>query len=537
MSKNLIKLINELKSTYTLYNIENTIFKIEILNAISKLNINSLEAMEEYHNVLIFLAAYPDNKQVLKLVNSELNRLSIILKTNIKLNNKCSDTSLPYTRLNIQFSHDLLKWMNQFNQCKISIDCIDESTVNLNQILKFTLPSLEQDITTAGFNNDDLLEALSISKNNRLTFLINEFNKLENNPLVKDYFWELLQINLEIQLTNKNFSKSFNKVSSKKIFYHESIIKNFDYLNLINQKLPNPKKLNNIESDELISTIKKSLVLKRRETDPSTFLEKNTLKYFELERGISIAIFGMEANRQMPLQSYIGYTLFKNGYPMAYGGSWIFGKVAWFGLNVFDEYRGGESGYVMCQLLRVYKQMFNLDYIEVEPYQYGQGNPDGIKSGAFWFYYKYGFRPVDKNLEELAKNEFLKIKNLKGYKTSTKTLLKFTESNIALIFKESNPGLFYIITQKVREMIQNEFKGDRQLAEKCCIDNLCKKFISNFKYNHLEKYALIEIALIANAFKIENKEQIEMLEKMIFSKASNPYLYNKYLTNLLLFIK
>ena len=38
----------------------------------------------------------------------------------------------------------------------------------------------------------------------------------------------------------------------------------------------------------------------------------------------------------------------------------------------------------------------------VKPYQFGKGNPEGLKSGAFWFYYRLGFRPVRDDIREQA---------------------------------------------------------------------------------------------------------------------------------------
>ncbi|MBK9983286.1 MAG: hypothetical protein IPP15_12935 [Saprospiraceae bacterium] len=59
-----------------------------------------------------------------------------------------------------------------------------------------------------------------------------------------------------------------------------------------------------------------------------------------------------------------------------------------------NPFRNGESAFILAQLLRVYKHVFKLSYFEVEPYQFGLDNPEGIASGAFWFYYRFGFRPL-----------------------------------------------------------------------------------------------------------------------------------------------
>lgn len=122
--------------------------------------------------------------------------------------------------------------------------------------------------------------------------------------------------------------------------------------------------------------------------------------------------------------------MFKNGLPIAYGGSWIWADQAKFGLNILEPYRGGESGYVMCKLLRVYQQVFGLKMIEVDAYQFGLDNPDGIRSGAYWFYYRCGFRSMTEALCLLAEQEKQKMKKNPAYRSSGKSLKKFTGSNM-----------------------------------------------------------------------------------------------------------
>ena len=140
--------------------------------------------------------------------------------------------------------------------------------------------------------------------------------------------------------------------------------------------------------------VKNSMAITARETDPTTYMDAGSLKVYHLERGVSIATYSMIPSRQLPLESYIGYTAFKNGFPVAYGGFWVFGDRSNFGINIFESYRSGESGFVMIQLLRVFRQVFHIKTFEVEPYQFGLDNPEGIVSGAFWFYYRFGFRPA-----------------------------------------------------------------------------------------------------------------------------------------------
>ena len=49
------------------------------------------------------------------------------------------------------------------------------------------------------------------------------------------------------------------------------------------------------------------------------------------------------------------------------------------------------------------RHLFGSDACSIDPYQLGHGNEEGLASGAWWFYYKLGFRPLDPDIRKLAR--------------------------------------------------------------------------------------------------------------------------------------
>ncbi len=506
--------------------------KASILEMLSSLPLTNTKKILDYHELLLFIAAHPENERIKNSTEKEFHRIGQYLqKTAHAPPNDLLDSGLPYTNIIRHFSHDLLLWMKTNPECTITIDSFSE--LDLNTMLAITLPPLEQELTTAGMGSEALLDALYVRKKERLNFILDQFSTLNTTLLVKDHLWESLKLYVEITLNNRRFSSSFNRIPIKKTFFHTQLLKHFEPEIWYNKRLPPPKKTNEKQRIEIADIIKKSLVLTLRETDPSTYMDENSLRLYELEHGISIAIYGMTPNRQMSLQSYIGYTLFKNGFPAAYGGSWVFGRSAMFGLNIFEPFRGGESGFMMCQLLRVYRQALKIDCFEVEPYQYGRDNPDGIKSGAFWFYYRHGFRPVEKSILKIAQEEHQKIKARPGYKTTPKTLLHFTECNLALMQSLKAPMKIYDLTHTITKMIGQKFNGNRKEAADACIQRFLMKTGRGIKYNENEKLVLTEMAFLAESLPINDDKRLAVLKKMIKMKPNDPYQYNQLLCDLL----
>lgn len=530
MKPSLKKQISQLQAIANQFSEDMASQKIELIRLIAKQKLINATQWIAYHEILLFIAAHPDNRQVLRVVHNEMKRISRVVKQK-EGSTLFDDSGLPFSAISTRLSHDLMIWLSKHKQCKVELESPGKSQFNLNALLSFTLPPLERDETTAGYDTDELLSVLNIHEQGQLEFLLDQFRSLDHVPLVKDHLWEQLGAFFRIRFVHPLFSRSFNRIDTE-IFYQSEIVKKFDHHQLIASPLPDAGVLDAAKRNRIADVVRKSLVLTMRETDPSTYMDESSLRYFELERGISIAIYGMTGLRQLPLQSYIGFTAFKNGYPVAYGGAWVFGRSATFGINIFEAYRGGESGYVMCQLLRVYARSFGLTYIEVEPYQFGLDNPDGIKSGAFWFYYRFGFRSVDKKLDAIATTEVQKIKSKPGYRTSERTLIKFTEDYIALQLGSDIPMKYNDVSTAVKKMIARSYRGVRSHARQDCRQQFLETFSLKTPLTQSEEEALTDIAMMWKAMKWGSESHQELLQQMIVTKPTNPYAYNQLIISL-----
>jgi hypothetical protein len=370
---------------------------------------------------------------------------------------------------------------------------------------------------------------LLLKKQNRISFLLSELGKLNDTPYIKDHFFDGLGLYTGFTCESKDFSLFYSRLPERAPYFHTELIKSFDHVSLFESRLPAPESLSADQLKKAVNVAKNSMALTDRETDPVTYMDSSSFRLYHLERGISVAIYGMIAGRQLPLESYVGYTLFKNGFPAAYGGSWVFGQSANFGINIFESFRGGESGYMMCQLLRVYKQVFNVSYFEVEPYQFGLDNPDGISSGAFWFYYRYGFRPSNKKLAVIAKVEYKKIKKNRDYRTKKEVLIRFTESSLVLQLGKKIPVNVPDISTDVIKTIQKVYDGDRVKATQESVIKFLKKAGKSERFSSTEKQVLQEVALWAESSNVREKNKLNLMKEMIRTKPVDLYRYQQLL--------
>ena len=111
---------------------------------------------------------------------------------------------------------------------------------------------MEKSEITVGYGNTELLAALTVKKERQPSFILNELNKLDKWPGVKDYFFKGLGIQLDIRPKNKSFSRAYNRTPGREMIFHTAIMRKFDHRLLLDTKLPVPVSLMVIRKEEYI---------------------------------------------------------------------------------------------------------------------------------------------------------------------------------------------------------------------------------------------------------------------------------------------
>ncbi len=531
MKHNFSTTIQALEKIINIFDEVSTLKKTTLLSALQAIKLPGGKQLLEYYDLLIFLCAYPADRKSKILAEKELKRLADFCKKNKDTQSVLIENEgLPFANTVTRFSPDFLGWLLQHKDLQVEFDSFYNPSLSLNEILNITLPALIKGETTRGLPNEELLEVLHIKPADYAPFLLGQLKELDDRPLLQELFMISMDMYVKLVPKNSEFSRAFNRAPIKEIYYHHDLLKKFNSEELLNTPLPKVQIPSVTESEQLNNVIKNAMALMVREIDPATFTQLETMRVYNLERGLTLAVYSMIPQRQLPLETYFGFTFFKNGIPVSYGGVWTFGHRAKVGLNIFDPFRGGESGYMLCQLMRVFKHDFGIHYFEIEPSQFGLDNPDGIKSGAFWFYHKYGFRPVDRELNLLAENEYHKIKTRKNYRSTEKTLLRFTESNIGFSMEGKVPLNVQNIMTKILSVINKSWQNNYQVAREEAISSFCKKVnIDRYKLTAVEKNVLEEVALWAFAMDVRNSHQLGLMKKMVFEKTKDDYAYQRLL--------
>jgi hypothetical protein len=158
--------------------------------------------------------------------------------------------------------------------------------------------------------------------------------------------------------------------------------------------------------------------------------------------GLQMAAIGVRPGLRATLEVTYGYLLLANGMPIGYGGfTTLFAQVN-TGINVFPEYRGGEAAFAFEQALRAMHTLTGCAHVIVNPYQFGAGNDEALASGAYWFYYRLGFRSVARAEDALARREFARLGADRAYRVPIATLRRLAGCDIRLDLTDRTDTLF-----------------------------------------------------------------------------------------------
>ncbi len=159
--------------------------------------------------------------------------------------------------------------------------------------------------------------------------------------------------------------------------------------------------------------------------------------------GLALAAVGVRPEHRGALEATYGYLLLANGMPIGYGGfTTLFAQVN-TGINVFPEFRGSEAAFAFEQALRTMHALSGNARFIINPYQFGAGNDEALQSGAYWFYYRLGFRSADAAARRLAEREFARLRSGRRYRVPIATLRKLAAGDLHLDLNEDATSRFF----------------------------------------------------------------------------------------------
>jgi hypothetical protein len=410
--------------------------KLSLLRQLEGKNFRTARDLKLLHSALCFIRAFPDAPAHYRLANAELTRMEHRVDGLAGAEqSKLSDTGIIGTFVHYAFSYEVATWLERRAPGTVSIDWEDaHDPPGLDEILTHLLQASEDEYFDGGqISGREWIEVASANTGGT------DFDWLLAQLQDQDFasIWAQLYNAVELWLTwdlrGARLSKSLNTFPVKRIFSRHGMRKPTGSVKKeIVRPLESVARLTPRAGVKMIDVAMASLAVRHRETYHFNHASPREVYLADVGEGIAIAIFGLQKRHRYPLECTMGYLILGNGVPIGYGGASALFRQVNIGLNIFDEYRGSEAAFLWVQVMRAYHHVTGCTRYIANAYQFGADNDEALKSGAFWFYYRLGYRPVSHAIRELASREFAKAGRNKSYRSNVKILERLASCDMHL---------------------------------------------------------------------------------------------------------
>ncbi len=179
----------------------------------------------------------------------------------------------------------------------------------------------------------------------------------------------------------------------------------------------------------MIDLAREAMVTRSRDLDAFAHGDPRDVRLIDDGDGLAFGLIGVVPERRLFLPAVYGALTLRNGVPIGYVQIDVLFGNAEISYNTFETFRGGEAGFVFGRLLAAVRSIFSVRTFSIEPYQLGRGNDEGIESGAWWFYARFGFRPRDPATVRLAGRELRRRAADPEYRSGRAVLVRLAQAH------------------------------------------------------------------------------------------------------------
>jgi hypothetical protein len=405
-----------------------------------------------FHEVLLFLRAFPLNVRVLRqteaLLSSFGRRVEGLRRAGVDLSplDPMEVSGFAGTAIEDTLGYDVARWL--VRRFPAHVDVVWDGELDharLAETLPRFLPLLDDDAyVEADVPYPTWLRAARGRTGRDLAWLLSRFERLPLAERERAEVFDSLGLRIRWDLDDLRASRTLNWRSARQTFYQRGPFVRRNEVDLA-KEVTTPltvRRLSLRDGERVLDLMREVMTVRRRELWGTTYGDPAHVLKADVGRGLEIFLWGLPPERRLPLRAYVAGFSLKNGVPINYVEA--IGLCEWMevGFNTFYTFRDGESAWNYAQALRFLHHVLGVACVSVYPYQIGLGNEEAIESGAFWFYRKLGFRPGRPDLLLIVEREERRVAATPGYRTPPRTLRKLATGHLFLELPGTTQGIW-----------------------------------------------------------------------------------------------
>jgi hypothetical protein len=411
--------------------------KARLLRQIARTRTSRAAELLHLHDELLFLVAFPDTPTIASLAARELDAFfRRVGRLTSRSRARLIDTGVAGSESAHVFMYGAVRWLLAHDE-QVKASWRDEKDAErLEPLIRLTMLPAETDAFDSGdFTTRDWIEHASARvPGGPVCWLVGAEG---GAPGSRELYYNA-ELSVKWSIGNSQHSATRNRAPVSETTFRGSFRRPPpDPIAWIARPLAGIRHVTGDEPMQWIDASIAALVARCREVAPTIYANTDEVYVADLGEGARLCVIGAHADDRLALEANYGYVIFSNGVPVGYGGVTTLADQANTGANLFEAFRGSEASFLFGQVLRAFRGLFGISRFVVNPYQFGADNDEALQSGAFWFYDRLGFRPIDGQLGELVERERARLATHPGSRSSLATLRRLARSDLVL---ELNPA-------------------------------------------------------------------------------------------------
>ena len=407
--------------------------KLALLVGLERADLRSARSVQRLHELLCFLRAYPDDAQVLAQVERMLARFAArpdVARARAAL----ADSGIAGTAIRYRFFWSTLCWLAQRWPQKIEMD---RSEPEVEEKLAGALPLLVSWAEAASLRQLDLagyaaLDRLRARGESAAAFLARRIAAMPGDGFTREAFHDAIEPSYELEPGPDTPARTHARHAAAPFAYQREPLRRArpDLRAELARRYHGVRRVSQGEGGQLIELARGAMLTRSRDLDAFAYGNARDVRLVDDGGGLAFVLIGVVPERRALIPSTCGYLVLRNGVPIGYGEAFVIGRWSTTTFNVFESFRGGEAAHTLARTLAMVRQVFGAEAFSFDQYQLGKGNDEAIASGAWWFYYKLGFRPLTAAARDLARGELARMRARPGHRSSAATLRALAESHM-----------------------------------------------------------------------------------------------------------
>jgi len=458
--------------------------KVRMLDELADARFRNAAQLMRFHELLCFIRTYPDGPAIYTRAERLLDNFD--LRSDLrKYSEKLVNSGIAGTRIDYAFYYVTADWLagKWPDSLRICWDEPFENRTRLPVLLRSLLPYSELIILDeSAFSPRKWIEKVKGPSETDGAFLVNRIRKLRCRDATREMIFEDLDIPMSVIAGPGTPSRTKARFAGSPVVWQKKPRSRKRPVLRKEIRKP-PEKISQMsrkDGSRLIDLARQSMVTRSREVDAFAHANRDDVVLADCGQGLQFAGMGGLPKHRHILESVYIFLILKNGTPIGYiQAAALFGSVE-VNFNLFETFRGADAGWVYGRALATIHKLMKSDCFVLDPYQVGgDGNTEGLKSGAWWFYYKMGFRPRDAETRRLGLEEARKARSKPGYRTSMSVLRELAQFEMYLYLGRQRDDVLSIFPLEnlglhVTRMMARRFASDREKGVTTCVGEATK---------------------------------------------------------------